>query len=161
MPKLPRVSYLLTWFLSTHEGTMQQSPKEDRPIDIIAQQFGRRRALKLLETLGGQGLYIPKNSTDNRLLTEIDEDIRSFLSERFGGEYVGFPVRFYSPAMTHKRIRDCITVGMKQNDIAQAVGCSTRTVRRQASKMRNDGLLPPLSGRTRIPHFSAQEASLP
>jgi hypothetical protein len=114
----------------------------------VAERFGEDVAHRLLGTVGGQRITLPKIPTpDHELARLLGWPLLEFLCEQFGrGASVSVPVGCFSRHTQNRiRLRRAIMAmpGRSNVDIVRATGHNIRQVRRVSKYMREAGLLPP------------------
>lgn len=104
---------------------------------LIAEEIGHKEALKLASEYGGQNIYIPqKLKKESSLYEHLGEDILIILIENYAGEKIDIPL--YKTGRFHEisqEIKERVKKSEKSNnELAQELGVTARTIRRYRNK---------------------------
>jgi len=105
---------------------------------VVAKAGGPEAARKLQEAAGGTEIYIPKRAApDHWLVSLIGEAAFAAVLAELGHGDIGVPTgRADAWRRRRQRIAELDAQGKSATEIARAVGCDERTVRRVRSEAR-------------------------
>lgn len=115
----------------------------------LADVVGLTVALRLAGEKGGTRVYVPASaSPDHPLAAIVGIEGLRFLADRYGGTLVEVPLgphANFGLRFRRERIRALLVAGGSEAQIARAVGCHVRTVRKvRAATCRDDPRQPRL-----------------
>ena len=122
------------------------SRRRENELDVYGRVFdvvGVEVADRFCEAFGGQRIYIPEHPRENsRLVRAIGMVSAQAVSKELGVGHVMVPLAAFA---THRRRRALaaayLAKGQSKRDIAEALGCHTRTVERIGRQLRQLGKL--------------------